>query len=305
MSLHFTDVTLRDGLQMVSQVVAVEKKLALFDKLVACGFSRIEITSFVNPQKVPQFADSEAFCQALFARGKSPVELMAFVPNARGMERLLAFPIDWSACFVSVSESFNAKNVNATVDQSLAQVESVVASAKKVGRKVRAYISTVFGCPYEGAIGDETLKYVFEKVAAAGPDEISLGDTIGVATPKQVNHVLDLLAQEYPLAQTALHLHNTYGLAVAAALAGYQRGIRRFDGATGGIGGCPYAKGASGNAASEDLLYAFWRQGQVGDFRTQAFTSVLETLQGLGLESQGRLSEVWKKGGNWYTGGKA
>ncbi|MBY0370169.1 hydroxymethylglutaryl-CoA lyase [bacterium] len=299
MNLQLTDVTLRDGLQMEKQVLGVEQKLQLLQRLKACGFSRIEITSFVNPKRVPQFADSEAFCQAVFAQAQD-VPLMAFVPNEKGMERLLAFPIPWAACFVSVSEAFNSKNVNATVDESLAQVQAVVKSARQAGRKVRVYISTVFGCPYQGAIQPETLKRVFQTVAESKPDEIALGDTIGVATPNQVREVLAVLAKYFPVAQTALHLHNTYGLAVSAARAGYDAGVRLFDGATGGIGGCPYAKGASGNVASEDLAYAFWRDKLTPSFAAKQFQQALEDLSSAGMNPQGRLSEVWKKGGQWY-----
>ncbi len=301
MSIEFTDVTLRDGLQMESQVVSVEKKFALFQKLIACAFQRIEITSFVNPKNVPQFADAESFCKKIFASGEDMPPLMAFVPNDRGAERLLALPIEWTACFVSVSEAFNKKNVNATVDESLFQVEAVVNRVRQVNRKVRVYVSTVFGCPYQGKVDPGTLNRVLRTIATLQPDEIALGDTIGVATPNQVTETLAMVAQFYPIQNVALHLHNTYGLAVASAQAGYAAGVRKFDGATGGIGGCPYAKGASGNVASEDLLYSFFRQGWTPAFDAEAFGKVLKFLgTDLGLKPQGRLYEVWAKGGNWY-----
>ncbi len=297
--LHFTDVTLRDGLQIEKKILTLDQKLALFERLVQCGFNRIEVTSFVNPAKVPQFADAEKFCEALGKKSDLP-ELMAFVPNEKGFERLARFPIDWTACFVSCSEAFNRKNVNASVEESLEQVRLVINKAKHLGRKVRVYVSTVFGCPYAGEIALDTVSKVVREVANASPDEVALGDTIGVATPDQVRAVLSHTAPLYPLERTALHLHNTYGLAVAAAQAGWQSGVRRFDGATGGVGGCPYAKGASGNVASEDLIYSFFRQG-ITRFQEAPLKQAVQTLsQELGLIPQGRLSEIWAKGGSLF-----
>lgn len=301
MPFEFTDVTLRDGLQMEAATLSVEQKFALFQHLVACKFQRIEITSFVNPKKVPQFADAEALCKKIFAAADDMPPLMAFVPNDRGAERLQAFPIPWTACFVSVSEAFNKKNVNATVDESLFQVEAVVNRVRQLNRKVRVYVSTVFGCPYQGKVDPGVLMRVLRTIATLQPDEIALGDTIGVATPTQVTETLALVSQFFPLKNVALHLHNTYGLALAAAQAGYAAGVRKFDGATGGIGGCPYAKGASGNVASEDLLYSAYRQGWMPEFEGEGFRRALKFLgTDLGLKLQGRLVEVWAKGGNWY-----
>ncbi len=300
---EFTDVTLRDGLQMEGKPFSIEKKLALLRKLNECGYQRLEITSFVNPKAVPQFADSEAFCRALF---ESPLaralpETMAFVPNEKGAERLLTFPIPWVACFVSVSEAFNEKNVRSTIDASLAQVEAIVARVRRAKRKVRVYVSTVFGCPYQGKIDPKELSRVLKRVAKAKPDEIALGDTIGVASFDQVTRVLAESKKHFPIGKTALHFHNTYGLAVAAAHAGLKAGVTKFDGTTGGVGGCPYAKGATGNVALEDLQYSLFRDGKLAAFPSAAFRSTLEYLsKEMGLTPTGRLAEVWKKGGDWY-----
>ena len=286
---------------MESKILSVEQKLALLQKLGACGFERIEVTSFVNPTKMPQFADADKLCKQIDAKPDGLPPLMAFVPNEKGADRLLAHSMAWIACFVSVSEAFNKRNVNATVEESLVQVRAVVKRARASSRKVRVYVSTVFGCPYQGAIAPDVLSHVLKEVAGFAPDEIALGDTIGVATPNQVREVVQSLAKYFPVSAIALHLHNTYGLAIAAAQAGYECGVRLFDGATGGIGGCPYAKGASGNVASEDLLYNFHRQGARTRFPAQAIRDVLQHLhESLGMRPQGRLSEVWLKGGDWY-----
>ncbi len=299
--IAFTDVTLRDGLQMQGRLLGIDEKLRLYRQLLQCSYSRIEITSFVHSTAVPQFADAEAFCEKIFLDSAPRPELMAFVPNEKGMQRLESFPIEWVACFVSVSEAFNQKNVRSSVEQSLDQVKAVVQRAKAAGRKVRVYVSTVFGCPYQGKIDSALVKKVFSSVASFAPDEIALGDTIGVATPDLVREVLKELVQLYPIQQTAMHLHNTYGLALPAAFAAYDLGIRRFDGSTGGLGGCPYAKGASGNVASEDLLYAFFRQGIVHSFAGRETQETLKLLnQDLGLGLQGALAGVWKNGGSWY-----
>jgi hydroxymethylglutaryl-CoA lyase len=300
MGIEFTDVTLRDGLQM-ERVLTVEQKFALLQALVPCGYDRIELTSFVHPTKMPQFADSEALCEKVYGSGSAFPPLMAFVPNERGVQRLMKHPIPWAACFVSTSEQFNARNVNSTIDESLTQVRAVVAAVREAKRKVRVYISTVFGCPYQGKIAPETLSRVLRTVAAMVPDEIALGDTIGVATPDQVREIVGELAKAFPVGKIALHLHNTYGLATAAAQAGYERGVMKFDGATGGVGGCPYAKGASGNVASEDLLYAFYRQGAREVFPEAAFQKAIAVLaQDLKMVPQGHLSQIWQKGGTLY-----
>jgi hydroxymethylglutaryl-CoA lyase len=293
------DVTLRDGLQMESRVLATAEKLALFDKLAACGYDRLEVTSFINPKWVPQFADADDFCKALAARAKLPT-LMAFVPNERGLERMLPYPITWACAFVATSEAFNKKNVNMAVAQSVAELEKIVRRVRAEGRKVRVYISTVFGCPYQGEIGPKERLPLFAAIAKMQPDEICLGDTIGVATPHQVRTVIDELKREWDLPRSALHFHNTYGLGVAAAMTGYELGVTKFDGATGGVGGCPYAKGASGNTATDDLAYAFARQGAYPAFSKAALGEALQELRKLGMTAHSALAEIQAKGGDWF-----
>ncbi|MEZ4750638.1 MAG: hydroxymethylglutaryl-CoA lyase [Bdellovibrionota bacterium] len=306
MELHFTDVTLRDGLQMESAPIAVEKKLALFEKLRRCGYSRLELTSFVHPKWIPQLADSAELCEAIFKSastkpGKDPLELMAFIPNEKGLERLLSFPIPWASAFVATSAAFNQKNVNKTVDETLAELEALGKKVAAEKRRWRLYVSTVFGCPYEGAHRLEHTLTVLKKAADLGPDEIALSDTIGVAVPEQVERILNAFLKFYPAEKTALHLHDTYGLAVSSAEKGYEMGLRRFDGSTGGVGGCPYAKGATGNVAIESLLYAFSRQNRM---HSVPFAEILETIEhmatDLKLTVHSRLYEIVKRGGKLY-----
>ena len=296
MAIEITDVTLRDGLQMEARILSTEQKHELFTSLAACGYDRLEVTSFVHPKWLPQFADAESLAARL-PTGGTP--LMAFVPNEKGLERCLRFPIPWVSLFVAASETFNRKNVNTGVDETLAEAGRCVARARREGRRSRIYVSTVFGCPYEGEIPDTTLFPTLEKVVALGPDEIALSDTIGVAVPARVREILGRFRSLYPAAGTALHLHDTYGMAVASALAGAEAGITRFDGATGGVGGCPYAKGATGNVATEDLQYAFFRAGS-GSGPPAEVAAALRCLTRLGIPPRSRLAEIWAKGGTPY-----
>lgn len=300
MGLHFTDVTMRDGLQMEAEPIALEKKLALFEKLAACKYSRIELTSFAHPKWIPQLADSQALCEAVFAK-KPSLETMAFVPNEKGLDRLLAFPIQWASAFVATSEQFNQKNVNRTVAETLSDLKPLGAKVRAEKKQWRLYVSTVFGCPYEGAHTVAHTIDVLKRAADLGPDEIALSDTIGVAVPDQVEQILEGFSRFYSLEKTALHLHDTYGLAASCADRGYAMGVRRFDGSTGGVGGCPYAKGATGNVASESLLYQFYRQKRI---ETVPFEKILEAISFLAddlkLTVHSRLHEIIKRGGSLY-----
>jgi hydroxymethylglutaryl-CoA lyase len=300
-NLHLTDVTLRDGLQSEASAVPTEKKFQLYQKLLECGYSRLEITSFVPPKWIPQLKDSEALCQKIFASPPKEIELMAFVPNEKGMERLLGFPIPWASVFIATTETFNQKNVNQSVADTLKAIAGILAKAKTNQRKVRVYVSTMFGCPYEGPISVAQSEPLLRQLAALAPDEIALSDTIGVALPDEVEKVLDSFFKVYPKEQTALHLHNTYGLALASAFRAYQKGIRRFDGSTGGIGGCPYAKGATGNLATDELSYAFFRAGFQKKFSWGPLSETLRFLaQDLQLKVHSQLFEIFSKGASLY-----
>ncbi len=299
----FTDVTLRDGLQAEAKILSLEEKCALFDAIAATSVDRIEATSFVSPKWIPQFQDADSFSEKLFERlpQASHSRMMAFVPNARGLERLLKYPYGWVSAFIAVSATFNKKNINQTPEETLVELKAVVYAGKKAGRKVRLYISTSFGCPYEGAVPLDSVIQLARKVAALGPDEIAFGDTIGVALPSQVTSLVDKLADIFPKSNTALHFHNTYGLALACIEAGVAPGIRHVDAAFGGVGGCPYAKGATGNVALEDVWFALSREGKAPAFEKDRVMEILKVLEmQLGPRMKSHLFEVWHKGGAWY-----
>jgi hydroxymethylglutaryl-CoA lyase len=251
----------RDGLQNEAATVATADKLALIRALAEAGISRVEATSFVSPRWIPQLADAAEVTAALPAvPGTSYVVL---VPNARGLERLVealrgrpgARPEVQAAVFLSASETHNRKNVNKTVDETFGEFESLVPRAREAGLGVRGYVSTVWGCPYEGKVEPARAALVASRLAALGCDQLSLGDTIGVATPAGVRRVLELVLADAPRERIALHMHDTRGTALANVLAGLELGITTFDASVGGLGGCPYAPGASGNLATEDLVY--------------------------------------------------
>lgn len=296
--VELTDVTLRDGLQMESVPVSLENKLNLFDKLVACGYSRLEVTSFVNPKWVPQFQDADTFLKSISLRSQIP--MMAFVPNLRGLERFLNHPIPWVSTFIATSESFQKKNVNASIGETLQELKAMVQICRRESRKVRVYLSTVFGCPYEGKIEIAKVISLVKQIADLGPDEIALSDTIGVAVPSQVNEILSKVIALFPVSQIALHFHNTYGLGLPSAQAGYALGIRKFDGTTGGIGGCPYAKGATGNLATEELQYLFYRQGAMATFPKPAMEDALQFLA-KHVKVNSHIHDILVKGGTLYA----
>ena len=249
----------RDGLQNEHAVVPTEAKIAYIDRLSATGLPVIEATSFVSPRAIPQLADAPAVMAGIQRR--PGVRYTALVPNLKGMEAALAAGLGEVAVFTGASESFVQHNINCSIAESIARFTPVVVRAREAGVRVRGYISTVFGCPYEGRVAPASVVRVAEQLTALGVDELSLGDTIGVATPNQVVEMVGLVAQRVPLERLALHLHDTRGTALANVLAGLEAGVTIFDSAAGGLGGCPYAPGASGNLSTEDLLYMLHGMG--------------------------------------------
>ncbi len=256
-SITLIEVGPRDGLQNERETVSVDAKVAFVEALADAGLREIEVSSFVSPKWVPQLADAAE----VFARLKPRpgVVYSALVPNLKGLERALACGVRRIAVFTAASESFCRKNINMTFEGSLDAFRPVVAEARKNGIFVRGYVSTVFGCPYEGDVAPAKAVEASHRLADLGCDEISLGDTIGVAVPRGVEAVLALL--KFPIGRTALHFHDTRGAALANAFQAAQMGCTRFDSSAGGFGGCPYAPGAAGNAATEDLVYAFEKCG--------------------------------------------
>lgn len=252
-SVSIYEVSPRDGLQNEAAPIPLSGKLELLRALVAAGLTRIELTSFVSPRWVPQLADADELVRA--AQLPPGVTVSALVPNAKGFERAMAAGLKEIAVFMSASETHNRKNTNKSIADSLHTFAEVVTPARDAGLAVRAYVSTVWGCPYEGEVPIGTSLSIAQQLLALGCYQVSLGDTIGVGTPLQTKRIVQAFLAEIPARQLALHLHDTRGTALANALVGLELGIRDFDSSVAGIGGCPYAPGAAGNLASEDLLY--------------------------------------------------
>ncbi|MCZ0756357.1 hydroxymethylglutaryl-CoA lyase [Anoxybacillus sp. J5B_2022] len=243
----------RDGLQNEAVAIATEDKIAWINQLAKTGLTYIEITSFVHPKWIPQLAD--AFEVATSIERVPGVTYAALVPNQKGLEKALAAKVDEVSVFMSASETHNRKNINKSIAETFPVLAEVVREAKAAQKTVRGYVSTVFGCPYEGAVSVEQVIRVAEKLFDMGIDELSLGDTIGVANPRQVEEVLGVLLKRFPKEKIAMHFHDTRGTALANVLMSLQMGMTTFDSSLGGLGGCPYAPGASGNVATDDLLY--------------------------------------------------
>lgn len=243
----------RDGLQNEAKPVATESKLGFVHDLADAGLRTIEVSSFVRPDRVPQLADAAELFRSL--RPKVGVRYLALVPNPKGLEHALAAGCRDIAVFTAASETFNRRNINRSIAESLADVRAVVSAAKSSGAWVRGYVSTAFGCPYEGAVAPSAVAAVVADLAHAGVDEISVGDTIGVATPADVERIVSEVLAVAPRERIALHFHDTRGTALVNVYAALRLGITTFDSSAGGLGGCPYAPGASGNLATEDLVY--------------------------------------------------
>lgn len=249
----------RDGLQNERDLIPTETKVQFVRRLAEAGCPEIEVTSFVHPARIPQLADAEAVLAALSPHPRTV--FTALVPNGRGLERALAAGVRRIAVFTGASETFVSRNIGMSIRESLDGFRPLAARALAEGLSVRGYVSTCFGCPYEDEVPMEQVAQVTGELLDTGVDEVSLGDTIGVAAPTDVYRLLDLLLARYPAERLALHFHDTSGTALANVLAGLERGITTFDSSAGGLGGCPYAPGASGNLATEDLLYMLDRMG--------------------------------------------
>jgi isopropylmalate/homocitrate/citramalate synthase len=249
----------RDGLQNEPGVVPTAAKIRYIDMLSASGLPLVETTSFVRPNAIPQLTDAEDVMAGI---DRLPgVTYLCLVPNERGLARALAANVRDIAVFTAATDSFAKRNINMSIDESLAAFAGVVKSARAEGMWIRAYVSMAFGCPYEGAVSVEQVVRVSSALAEMGVDEISIGDTIGVATPNQVVEVAGALQAHLPVERLAMHFHDTRGTALANVLAALQMNVAIFDSSSGGLGGCPYAPGATGNLATEDLLYLLHGMG--------------------------------------------
>jgi hydroxymethylglutaryl-CoA lyase len=253
--VNIVEVGPRDGLQNEKQNIPTTTKLELIRRLENAGLRRIESTAFVSPKWVPQMADHDEVMREVMRARKPGVSYPVLVPNLKGFEAALAAGADEVAIFAAASESFSQKNINCSIAESLARFGPVMAAAKPAGVKVRGYVSCVAGCPYEGAVEPVAVADVAHALYDMGCYEISLGDTIGTGTPAGILAMLEAVARRIPLKFIAGHYHDTYGMAIANIHASLQFGISTFDSSVAGLGGCPYAAGASGNVATEDLVY--------------------------------------------------
>ena len=243
----------RDGLQNEAVQIPTADKIKLIEAIALAGLKQLEITSFVSPKWIPQLADGPELARRL--RLDPSVHTSALVPNLKGYESACAAELKQINLFMSASQAHSKKNINKTVEEALATMAEVAAAAKGDGRRVRCYVSTAFACPYEGPVAPAQVVMIVQKLLAMGVDEISVGDTIGAAVPSQVSRLIELLGRDMDLGALALHFHDTRGTALANVVAGLEAGVRIFDSSLGGLGGCPYAPGASGNLATEDLVY--------------------------------------------------
>ena len=251
--VSIVEVGPRDGLQNETPLITTADKIAFVDQLTAAGHRVIEVSAFVSPKWVPQMADaSEVFAGITRREG---VRYTALVPNRAGLTRAIAAGVTEVAIFAAASETFSQRNINHSIDASLDTYAEVCREALAAGLRVRGYLSTCFGCPYEGAVAPAQVAAIARRLLDLGVFEVAISDTIGVAHPGQVAQVLDAVTGGVPLNQVALHFHDTRGTALANVLAGLDYGVTTFDSSAGGLGGCPFAPGAAGNLATEDLLY--------------------------------------------------
>lgn len=258
-SIEITEVGPRDGLQNQAAVISTETKIAFVEALSKTGLSRIEVSSFVNPTWVPQLADASEVFEKM--ERVQDVRYTAIVPNEQGWIRAVEAGIDEIALITAASESFCVRNINTSIEGSIDRMKPVVEAAKAAGVRIRGYVSCVVACPYEGEIDPEQVRNIVKQLISVGVEDISLGETIGVAVPNDISRLYDALDGVLAPNNSILHLHDTRGTALACASEAMQLGVCRFDTSTGGIGGCPYAPGAAGNLATEDLLYFAKRMG--------------------------------------------
>lgn len=243
----------RDGLQNEASPIDTAAKIALVDALAAAGHTRIEAGAFVSPKWVPQMADADAVFAGITRR--PGVRYSALVPNMAGLERAIAARVDDIAVFAAASETFSRRNINASIDESLRGYAGVARAARDAGLGIRGYVSTAFGCPFEGEVDPARVIAVTRALLDMGATEVAVSDTIGIAHPGQVRDLIAAFSRDVPLSSIALHLHDTRGTALVNVYAGLEAGVTVFDSAAGGLGGCPYAPGAAGNLATEDLLF--------------------------------------------------
>ncbi|MDN3637646.1 hydroxymethylglutaryl-CoA lyase [Simiduia curdlanivorans] len=290
-SVKIVEVGPRDGLQNEKQPIAVADKVALVNALSNAGLKFIEAGSFVNPKWVPQMAGSEEVFAGI-AR-KAGVSYAALTPNMVGFERAIAAGADEVAIFAAASEAFSQKNINCSIEESIERFAPILTAARAQNIPVRGYVSCIAGCPYEGDIAPSKVAEVSDILFQAGCYEISLGDTIGTGTPANIERVIELTNKKVPLEKLALHAHDTYGQAIANIYRAFQMGVSVFDSSVAGLGGCPYAKGASGNVATEDVIYLLNGLGIAHGVDLQAvITAGKNICASLGRVSQSKVARA-------------
>ncbi len=291
--IRFFEVGPRDGLQNEKTILEPASRVEMVEGLVAAGVEDIEIGSFVHPKWVPQMKGTDEVAQKI--ERKEGVRYWALVPNRKGLKRAMDVGVDHVAVFMSATESHNKKNLNRTREQSLHELGEVIGEARSQGLVVRAYVSTAFGCPFEGEVDFQEVLRIGEELLDSGAEHLSLGDTIGVGSPPEIAEGCRRALQAFGVEKVALHLHDTQGLALANALVAYQQGVRLFDGAVGGMGGCPYAPGAAGNVASEDMINLFRQMDTSVGIKAEAICEVAEWLRDeLGFRISGRYCDYWR-----------
>ena len=258
--IKIVEVGPRDGLQNETATVPTDVKVAFVNALSETGISEIEVSAFVSPRRVPQLSDAEEVFRKIFRR--DGVMYSALVPNQKGLERALSAGVNKIAVFTAVSETFSRKNINKSVESSIQLFRPLVKNAHSVGLPVRGYVSTAFWCAFEGEISPDAVREVVERLYEIGVDEISISDTIGKASPQEVKRLLDRILPVVPSEKIVMHFHDTYGRGVVNVLASWTYGIRIFDASAGGIGGCPFAPGATGNVSTEALIKALEGEGE-------------------------------------------
>ena len=285
--VRIVEVGPRDGLQNEAVIVPASVKIELINRLAACGHSAIEVTSFVSPKWIPQFSDAAEVFAGLTA--KPGVRYPVLVPNLIGYERAIAVGAREVAVFTAVSEAFSEKNTNASIAETLERFQPIFERAKADGVAVRGYVSCVLGCPYQGEVPVNDVVRLARTLHLMGCYEVSLGDTIGVGTPNKARALIRAVAQEIPISAIAGHFHDTYGQALVNIAASLDEGVRVFDSSIAGLGGCPYAKGATGNVATEDLVYLVDGLGLRSGINLVALAQVGAWIsQARGRESQSR-----------------
>lgn len=275
--LLLEDEVLRDGLQLESQLFTVEQKIELFNLLKKAGIKRIQVGSFVDPKRVPQMAESDELIRCL-GKQKDTV-ISALILNSKGLDRALACAVPHVSMSVSISDAHSRKNTGRSAAEALAAMVDLIKNAREQELEVRAGLQSAFGCAYEGAISEGALLAAFEKMVSVGVDEINLADSSGMATPASIRSLVGLVRREFPDTGISLHLHDTRGLGLANTFSGYEAGVRVFDVCTGGLGGCPFIKGAAGNVPTEDAVNMFESMGIDTGIELQSLIGAVEFLE--------------------------